>query len=421
MASIEQRLENLKTRRDGGSAREVDQNGFIHIEKNPISRAGVFSYLASSVDPNHPEPNSIVKVLRPPEELDSEEAKESFKLIPFIDDHEMLAVGDPNITAPEKRGVHGSTGENITFEGGVLYSNLKIFSNYLKNNVDSGKRDLSLGYRCTYEKSPGTYNGESYDYIQRNLRGNHLALVDKARCDVSVLDNHFTFDRCDLALDLKEYDMAEKTAEEKEKETKDAADRAARDEKMDKVCDWAMSKMDEEKTAKDAAEKERMLNEGKDAGAKSRVTDEDKDKEAKEKEAKDKAAKDAEEKEKKDKESMDAAIKQIPSIAQDIAALKSGTFAAAMMNHVRDRDQLAQSLSHYVGTFAHDSMTLEGVAAYGAEKLKLGCPKGQEVTAVKAFLHGRTPNSEVRIGFDSFTPEGGKSKLDSFLDNMTKN
>lgn len=45
----------------------------------------------------------------------------------------------------------------------------------------SGLRELSLGYSLDLDETPGVWNGQPYDAIQRNIRINHLALVEKAR------------------------------------------------------------------------------------------------------------------------------------------------------------------------------------------------------------------------------------------------
>ena len=125
----------------------------------------------------------------------------------------MLGPREEGLTPAELlKGVHGTTGENIEFKDGILYAPIKVFSETLANLIESGKTALSLGYRCIYEKASGIFDGQPYDYIQRNLRGNHLALVDAARCDVAVLDNHMAFDHFDLALDnSKETTMADET------------------------------------------------------------------------------------------------------------------------------------------------------------------------------------------------------------------
>lgn len=125
------------------TAREIDQNGFITIEKNPISRVGVFPYLGKNIS-EECEPEKIYNVYRPPEELADPEAMKSFELVPLVNDHTMLGTG---FTPTEEKGAHGTTGEKLAFEGGILYAPLKIFSETLKRLIEAGKKELSLGYR----------------------------------------------------------------------------------------------------------------------------------------------------------------------------------------------------------------------------------------------------------------------------------
>jgi uncharacterized protein len=47
--------------------------------------------------------------------------------------------------------------------------------------IDQGIREISLGYTCDVEEVAGVYNGEAYTHRQRNLRGNHMAIVPKGR------------------------------------------------------------------------------------------------------------------------------------------------------------------------------------------------------------------------------------------------
>lgn len=44
-----------------------------------------------------------------------------------------------------------------------------------------GLKELSLGYNLTLDETPGEWNGQHYDAIQRDIRINHLALVREAR------------------------------------------------------------------------------------------------------------------------------------------------------------------------------------------------------------------------------------------------
>ena len=138
-------------------------NSFIEIKANPISKVGVFSYSGRAIGAD--DPDKIYNVYRPEEELNNQETIDSFKLIPFVDDHTMLG---GQYTPAEEKGVHGVLGEEVSFKDGYLLANLKIFSNKVRDLINSGKKELSAGYRCVYEKASGVWNGKSYDYIQRN-------------------------------------------------------------------------------------------------------------------------------------------------------------------------------------------------------------------------------------------------------------
>ena len=49
-------------------------------------------------------------------------------------------------------------------------------------NLPTDARELSCGYKCDMEESPGTApDGQHYDAIQRNIRYNHVAIVRRAR------------------------------------------------------------------------------------------------------------------------------------------------------------------------------------------------------------------------------------------------
>lgn len=182
------------------SNRETDINGYITIRKNPISKVGVFPYLGKNIDAAL-EPNKVYFVYRPAEELCKPETIESFKNIPIIDDHQMLGTGQ---TPAERKGVEGATGGDVMLDGDYLYADLHIYSDTLKRKIDNDKKDLSIGYRVgRWEPMTGLFNGQPYDYIQRELRGNHVAVVQEGRSgkDVAVLDATIVYDHMDIVED----------------------------------------------------------------------------------------------------------------------------------------------------------------------------------------------------------------------------
>ena len=173
----------------------VDSNSFWEIKHNPISKAGVFPYLGRSIS-DECEPDKIYYVFRSPETLRASESTWDNPPKPFINDHEMLGEGFAKI---DERPVQGVI-HNPSFEGDVLYADISVYSESLKDAIANGKKELSLGYFCKYRKEKGVYKGQAYDYVQEDMVGNHIALVDNGRCgsDVKVFDSKCTMDSLDI-------------------------------------------------------------------------------------------------------------------------------------------------------------------------------------------------------------------------------
>ena len=163
---------------------ETPENDYWYLPNIPLTKAGVFPYYGQQISPNL-EPDKLYMVYRPAEEIGSDEALKTLELLPVVEDHAMLGTR-PGMMPPEEKGIQGITGTEIYCENGVVYGDIKIFTEYLKNVINSGKHEISMGYFCDYDYSSGYYNGQRYDVIQRNLRGNHIAIVDKGRMGEEV-------------------------------------------------------------------------------------------------------------------------------------------------------------------------------------------------------------------------------------------
>lgn len=355
------------------SARHTDINGFVTIKGNPISKEGVFEYSGAQI--GHEDADRIFKVYRPGEELADPECIESFRLLPFINEHTMLGSEDEGMTPPERKGVEGMIGEDVYYEAPYLRGTLRIVSESLKNALAGGKVELSPGYRCVYEMTPGVFNGQRYDAIQRKIRGNHLALVDEGRTgpDVAVLDRMtFTVD----SNTLKEAVMAE---EMKDQEGSGGLDRTkALFEELKPLLAESeearamLAELVQAMTKSDEGEGEKIAEaEGEDEGK------------GEETQAADLCSTDADPEADKEKAAMDARIKHLE---RKLAAMDT-----ALVTGIADRDALASKLSEFVGTFDSARMTVAQVAEYGVSKLGIPCTKGAERVALDAWLHGRTP------------------------------
>ncbi|MDE9455636.1 DUF2213 domain-containing protein [Xenorhabdus bovienii] len=399
------------------SKRTYDLNGWLEVKDNPISKVGVFDYMGSEI--GAPNPGDLYRVYRPAEELESQATIESFKLKPFIDEHEMLGKDG---TPAEKKGIEGVIGENVYFDYPYLRGNIKILSNAALNQIDNGKIELSPGYRCRYEFTPGTFEGEQYDAIQRDIRGNHLALVEEGRTgiDVAVQDHSV------ITIDTRE--LVNMATEENNENTTDngftpeqveqlqaliAAAIAGqapvtdedpeKKETSDEDPEQKQTDSEEEKKAEDAVEEAETAAEAAETGEPEAVENAEIAIEAAE-EAIETA------KEHLDPATTDSLNRRIKRIRRGIQAMddismlkrkvnrlakaKPTLDTGALIKQLAGRDTLAQALTPFVGVFDHSSMTKQGVAEYGVKQLGIPCQKGQETIALDAWMHGRVPDSQ---------------------------
>lgn len=201
-------------------SKTIDKNGYWFIPHNPISKVGVFQYLGSSIS-DECEPNKVYNVFRSGETLLKSVPTWDNPPKPFINDHEMLGEGFTDI---DDRPVQGVI-TNPQYEDGVLYADITVYSEKLKEAIENGKKELSLGYFCKFEKQSGVYEGESYDYVQVDMVGNHIALVDAGRCgsDVKVFDHKCVMDSFDITPEGLKKECDSDTIESSETtETKDS-------------------------------------------------------------------------------------------------------------------------------------------------------------------------------------------------------
>jgi hypothetical protein len=410
--------------KDSESAQKRDLNDFIEVKGNNISKVGVFPYSGGQLGYPELEPDKIYMVYRPEESLSEPETIESFKLLPLTDEHEMLGSEDGTMPA-EQKGVHGVIGEDVYFEAPYLKANLKIFSEKLKNLINEGKKELSIGYRCLYEKISGVYNGDSYDFIQREIRGNHLALVSEGRSgpDVSVMDKYkFTYDTIgmihpdlkkpdsmaekDMAKEMYEEDEGEMSLEECVKMIKEL------EAKIDKVFSSEDEEEDTEKAAKEGDAKDTDPDS---FVEKADIVDSDEDpseEESKKKEKNEmKKEQGEDDEEKPDGDTNKSMDSKLRSLTRQVMDMKR-TNTKSMFMEVTKRNDLADRLSHHIGTFDHSEKTFDEVACYGVKRLKISCQKGHEEAALNGYLAAAKVNSPIAHALDSDLKSSG---IDAYL------
>lgn len=341
---------------------EIDRNGFKEIKNNPISKVGVFPYLGKEI-PGSPNPNGIYHVYRPAEELSDPECINSFRLLPWVIDHTML--GDiPGGIPAEAKGVHGVIGEQVYFENDTLYSNLKIFSDTLDDVIhdeENAKRELSCAYTFLLDPTPGVYQGQAYQYVQRKIRGNHLASVEQGRMGPEVyVQDSVLGGTITIALDSRE--LIEMADEEKKAEAGGGGSMT-----IEQLASTVAEIMPQLKAMQEAIGALKSMEVAEAKAEVAEATDEDAEK-------KDEAI-----------AAMDAQLKELK---KELETLRGGA-TKQVLQDIAKRDELAKELSFVVGAFDHKSMTLADVAAYGINKLELKAESGAELATLDGYLKGR--------------------------------
>jgi hypothetical protein len=152
-----------------------------------VARTGIQEYLGSEL--GRPD-LAIVKVYRPEKEVFSRDALHSFAHRPVTIDHPPVMVDASNW---KKYGV-GTIGDEVVRDGEFVRVPLMLMDQNAIAQVEGGKGELSMGYTADLIFEAGvTDSGEKYDAYQANIRGNHLAIVDKARggSELRVIDSNY--------------------------------------------------------------------------------------------------------------------------------------------------------------------------------------------------------------------------------------
>lgn len=148
-------------------ARVDKSTGFLHGRAR-IARTGVQVYSDG---------RETWGELRTADELFAKDAIDSFRRLVVTDDHPAKFV-----TADNARELTiGHLGDDLRRDGDWLTAPFTITDKAAIQRARDGKVELSMGYWQTPVREDGEHNGQSYRYRQTGYRGNHQAVVDKAR------------------------------------------------------------------------------------------------------------------------------------------------------------------------------------------------------------------------------------------------
>lgn len=170
------------------SVRSFDDNGFLHVAVSPISKAMVCGYMGAEIPDSEQlglDPDRIYQLLRDPDEL--AKGAHTFNGIPLMKVHVPVTPEEP-----QREARVGSLGTDARFEGPYLLNGLSVWDADAIAGIETQEQaELSSGYRYRVDMTPGAFEGTPYDGVMRDIRGNHVALVEEGRCgsDVMVMDS----------------------------------------------------------------------------------------------------------------------------------------------------------------------------------------------------------------------------------------
>lgn len=151
-----------------GSVQRTDE-GYLQGSA-AVARVGVMTYLKAD--------GTTFREYVPAETLFNEDSMATMKLKPITNKHPDEVLLD---ACSVKRRKVGSVGETIKRDGDHLVVSLIITDDDAVGSVESGRQELSPGYKSRVLMQAGEFNGERYDGIQISRKYNHLAICDAAR------------------------------------------------------------------------------------------------------------------------------------------------------------------------------------------------------------------------------------------------
>lgn len=155
-----------------GTHRTAD--GYLAADAR-IARTGIQIYSGREV--GRPD-LAVVRVYRSPEEVFAKDAMTSAAHRPMTLDHPAQ-----HVDATRWKGIAvGWTGDAVTRDGETIRVPMMVADAAAIADIEAGKRELSCGYSCDLDWTPGTTpEGEAYDARQIGIRVNHVAIVQKGR------------------------------------------------------------------------------------------------------------------------------------------------------------------------------------------------------------------------------------------------
>ncbi|MEG2172366.1 MAG: DUF2213 domain-containing protein [Desulfovibrionaceae bacterium] len=169
---------------DSKSQRRMDENGFMHVSLSHISKETVNPYYGREIPDWQNmglDPERVYQGYRAGEEL--AQAAATFNGLPLLQGHHV-----EHAEAPQKEFRVGSLGTNAVYAAPYLDNSLVITDAEAIRAIEQGtSMELSAAYMYDADFTAGSFEGQPYDFVMRNIRGNHVAIVPEGRAGADVV------------------------------------------------------------------------------------------------------------------------------------------------------------------------------------------------------------------------------------------
>jgi len=172
---------------DASTKRRFDDNGFLHVDGCHITKEQVAPYYGFEIPDFERfglDPKKIYYGYRSAEEL--QKGLSTFNGLPLLLHHHPESAEEP-----QKEYRVGSVGTSAVWNAPYIDNVLSITDKTgIKAVQDGTCRQISSAYQYDPDFTKGEFDGQAYDFVMRNIRGNHVALVEEGRAgpDVVVAD-----------------------------------------------------------------------------------------------------------------------------------------------------------------------------------------------------------------------------------------
>lgn len=143
-----------------------------------VARTGIQLYYGSEIGKTGDDASKIFKINRSEDEVFKTDSLATYGFKPVTDDHPPVEVTSANW----KDYASGQVGGEVLRDQECIRVPMAIMDQRTIKKVQGGKVEISVGYDCEIEMTAGQLaDGTKFDGSQKNIRVNHVAIVDAAR------------------------------------------------------------------------------------------------------------------------------------------------------------------------------------------------------------------------------------------------